>query len=182
MNHKNMETLQQGLDHIRQSPSDSGTLKLIVARPAEDQRLEMEEGTLDVAGGLIGDNWESRGSSKTVDGSALPEAQITLMNTRVLEIICDQESDWKLAGDQLYGDMDLSKDNLPPGTKIFIGETELEVTPEPHTGCEKFSARYGLDALKFISNKEGRSRQMRGIYLKVLKGGTIRKGDQIIKQ
>ena len=181
MKYKDLDTLQKGLEHIKQSPSDQGVLKLIVARPEEDQRVEKEEAALDITRGLIGDNWENRGSSKTEDGGPLLDAQLTLMNTRVLEVICEQISDWKMAGDQLYGDIDLSKQNMPPGTKITIGDAELEVTPEPHTGCEKFSARFGIDALKFISNPEGRSNQMRGIYLKVLKGGTIRKGDSIIK-
>ena len=181
MIHKDMQTLRQGSEYINDAPSDNGVLKMIVARPAEDQRTEMEEAILDIPNGLVGDNWKQRGSSRTDDGSAHPDMQITMMNSRVVEVICQDVSDWKLAGDQLYVDFDLSEANMPAGTRIALGEAELEVTTQPHTGCNKFSDRFGIDALKFISDKAGRASHMRGIYLKVTKNGSIKKGDIVTK-
>jgi hypothetical protein len=181
MIHKNLQTLIDGSEYIKEAPSNQGVLQLIVARPAEDQRKELEQATLDIDQGLVGDNWRNRSSSRTADGSAHPDMQITLMNSRVIELICQQKSDWQMAGDQLYADIDVSQENMPPGTKLAIGESELEVTDQPHTGCKKFSTRFGIDALKFISDKEGKSRQMRGIYLKVIKNGVIKTGDLVTK-
>ena len=179
--YKSTEALEQGFEHIKNAPSDHGKLELIVARPEEDQRLEMEEGRLDEEKGLLGDNWYSRGSSRTKDGSAHPEMQINMMNSRVIDLITENKQQWKLAGDQLYVDFNLHKDNVPPGTQLSIGEAILEVTPEPHTGCKKFSQRFGVEALKFISTKEGRQWQMRGINARVVKSGSIKTGDTIRK-
>ena len=84
---------------------------------------------------------------------------------------------WPLAGDQLYIDLDLSDDNLPAGTRLAIGSAVIEVTAEPHTGCRKFSERFGVDATKFVNSKEGRRLHLRGINAKVVQSGTIRVGD-----
>jgi len=181
MQPKNLETLQNGFDHIKQSPSNHGILKLIVIRPQEDLRQVQEEGILDESQGLMGDNWAARGSTKTEDGSAHPEMQINIMNSRAIDLITQEKDDWKTAGDQLFVDLNLNKDNVPPGTKLAIGDAELEVTPMPHTGCKKFAQRFGTDALKFISSPEGRQWQLRGINARVVKTGSIQKGDQVFK-
>jgi len=181
MEPKDLETLQNGFEHIKRSPTDQGNLELIVIRPEEDQRKELEEGMLDEKQGLIGDNWASRGSSKTTDGSAHPGMQINIMNSRVIELITREKEDWKMAGDQLFVDFNLSKDNVPPGTQISLGGAVLEVTSVPHTGCKKFSQRFGVKALKFISTAEGKQWQLRGINARVVKSGKIKVGEIITK-
>lgn len=181
MQPKNLETLQNGFDHIMQSPSDKGVLRLIVARPEVDRRTELDQGELDETEGLIGDNWAARGSSKTEDGSAHPEMQINIMNSRAIDLITQSKEDWETAGDQLFVDFNLSKNNVPPGTKLAVGDAILEVTSVPHTGCKKFAARFGVDAVKFISSPEGRQWQLRGINARVVKSGSIKIGDQFSK-
>jgi len=59
---------------------------------------------------------------------------------------------WALAGDQLYVDLDLSVEHLPPGARLSIGDAVLEVSEKPHTGCAKFSARFGVDALRLVGS------------------------------
>jgi len=174
-------TIERGFDVVRQSPAIEGSVQLIVIRPEENQREELEEGELDVEKGLLGDNWSTRGSSKTSDGSAHPEMQINIMNSRMVRLISDDKSDWKKAGDQLFIDLDLSKENVPPGTRLAIGEAVLEVTSVPHTGCKKFAERFGQDALRFISTKEGRELQLRGINARVIEGGKVKLGDRVVK-
>jgi hypothetical protein len=58
-------------------------------------------------------------------------------------------------GDQLFIDMDLSKENLPAGTKLSLGTAVIEATASPHTGCKKFVARFGLDAMIFVNSGLG---------------------------
>ena len=99
------------------------------------------------------------------------------MSTRVLAAIEPDRSRWPLAGDQLYLDLDLSAENLPAGTRLTIGSVVLEVTDLPHTGCSQFSARFGADALRWISTPKGRANRMRGMYVRVVTGGTVRVGD-----
>ena len=103
------------------------------------------------------------------------------MNSRVIELITEDKERWPLAGDQLYVDFDLSAANVPPGTQLAIGSTIIEVTDQPHTGCKKFRARFGLDALKFISSAVGNELQMRGVCAKVVQPREIRTGDEVRK-
>jgi hypothetical protein len=179
--HLTMDELAAGLDHVRQSPQDGGVLELIVRRPLTDERELLHEGVLDTAVGLVGDNWQTRGSRHRPDGSANPDAQLTLMNSRAADLVAQSRDRWPLAGDQLYVDFDLSADNIPPGTRLEIGEAVVEVTAQPHTGCQKFVARFGKDAMKFVNSAVGKQLHLRGINTRVVQPGTIRIGDAIIK-
>ena len=181
MKHVTMAELEAGLEDIRQSPTDAGVLALIVRRPQVEAREVLEVGELDLFEGLVGDNWKTRGSSQTADGSAHPDMQLNIMNARVIALLAQKKDRWALAGDQLYMDLDLSAENVPPGTRLSLGEAVIEVTDQPHTGCKKFAARFGLDALKFISSPVGKQLQLRGINAKVIRSGAIRIGDTVKK-
>lgn len=181
MKYLTMEELEAALDHLRDAPKDEGVLQLIVRRPQTNEREVLEEAQLDSAGGLIGDNWVVRGSSKTSDGSAHPEMQINIMNARVTALVAQDPERWALAGDQLYLDMDLSKENLPAGSRIKVGTAVLEVSPLPHTGCQKFVSRFGVDAMKFVNSPVGKELCLRGINAKVIQTGTVRRGDRATK-
>jgi MOSC domain-containing protein YiiM len=128
---------------------------------------------------VVGDTWRVRGSSSTADGSPNPEAQITVMNARAAAAFAGDVERWPLAGDQLYVDLDISEMNLPAGTRVRVGDAEIEVSAKPHTGCAKFSARFGADALRMVSTPTGRSLRLRGMNARVTKSGVIRVGDSI---
>jgi hypothetical protein len=174
--HLIMAELEAGLDEIRRAPRDEGILQLIVRRPRIEEREVLKEGELDLVEGLVGDSWISRSSSRTVDGSAHPDMQLNIMNARVAALVAQDKDRWQLAGDQLYIDMDLSAENLPPGTQLAIGSAVIEVTPPPHTGCKKFLSRFGLDAMKFVNSNIGRELHLRGINARVVQAGVIRVG------
>jgi len=181
VNHLSLAELEAGLDHIRQSPKDDGKVMLIVRRPGEDERESVQSAEIDLQQGLVGDNWKERGSRRTHDGSANIDAQITLMNARVVNLLAQDEERWSLAGDQLYVDMDLSDENLPPGTRLAIGSAVIEVSAVPHTGCDKFAARFGTDATKFVNSKEGKHLHLRGINAQVIQAGIVNVGDVVRK-
>jgi hypothetical protein len=176
VNHLTREELEAGLDHIRQSPKDNGVLELIVCRPAVNERRVLDLAELEIDTGLIGDTWPMRGSSKTADGGPHPEMQINIMNSRAVALVAQQKERWPLAGDQLFLDMDLSKENLPAGSRFSIGTAILEVTAPPHTGCQKFVSRFGLEAMKFVNSEVGRELCLRGINARVVQSGTIEVG------
>lgn len=173
--------LEAGLDHVRRSPRIEGTVELIVARPAIDARELLDEGRLDMGSGLVGDNWYPRGSGSTSDGSPDPDRQLTVMNARTIALIAQDPGRWALAGDQLYVDLDLSVDNLPPGAQLALGSAVIEVSAPPHTGCAKFSGRFGRDALRFVSTPEGRAQRLRGLNARVVQPGVVRRGDIVTK-
>jgi hypothetical protein len=175
------EELEAKLDEIRHSPKDEGVLALIVRRPGTDEREVLQEGELDLVEGLVGDTWKIRGSRHTKDGSSHPEMQLNIMNSRAIALVAQDQDRWQLAGDQLYIDMDLSDANLPPGTRLALGSAVIEVTDQPHTGCRKFQARFGRDALEFVNSPVGRELHLRGINAKVVQPGAIRVGDRVRK-
>jgi MOSC domain-containing protein YiiM len=156
-------------------------VELIARRPAVDEREVLSEGRLDPREGLEGDTWRARGSSRTPDGSANLEAQLTLMNARTAAAIAGDRERWPLAGDQIYVDMDLSLTNLPAGSRVQIGSAVIEFSAEPHTGCAKFSGRFGNDALRFVNSQVGRELRLRGANCRVVVAGTVRPGDAIKK-
>jgi hypothetical protein len=177
MGHLALTTLQSGLADIRSSPVDDGRVELIVRRPDEDQREVLLSGELSIDAGLVGDKW-----SVVVDGRLPnPEAQLTLMNARAAALVAGGADHGGLAGDQLYVDLDLSHENLPPGTRLGVGSAVIEVTAEPHTGCGKFARRFGVDALKFVNSRDGRALNLRGINAKVIVSGIVRQGDTVAK-
>jgi hypothetical protein len=176
-----MPELEAGLEYIRRSPREHGTLKMIVRRPHQDERESIPGGELNRSEGLVGDNWKRRGSKHSPDGSANLYAQITVMNARCIALLAGREERWALAGDQLYVDFDLSEENIPPGTRLAVGAAIIEVSAEPHSGCKKFSARFGVEAMKFVNSPEGRGLHLRGINARVIQAGTIRVGDSVSK-
>jgi MOSC domain-containing protein YiiM len=175
--HLSRERLEAGLGQIRESPHDDGRVVLIVRRPAVGVRDLPAEAVLNPAGGLDGDNWLARGSSRTPDGSADPDKQITVMNARVAELVAGGTERMPLCGDQLYVDLDLSVDNLPAGSLLAVGQVVLRVSEAPHLGCAKFVARFGGEAMRFVNSRLGRQLRLRGMNARIVVPGTVRIGD-----
>ena len=170
--------LDSGLDAVLAAPADAGTLELIVRRPGATGARELVDiGELLPAAGLAGDRWAAVSSS----GKRRPEAQLTIMSVRAAALVAggDDRERWAEAGDQLYVDLDLSQANLPAGSRLAIGEALVEITADPHTGCGKFSRRFGVDALKFVNTKLGRELRLRGVNARVIERGEIRVGDRV---
>jgi hypothetical protein len=176
-----MSELEAGLEEIGRSPKNEGVLEMIVRRPRVGEREILQDGRLDLVEGLVGDSWKVRSSKRTADGTAHPDMQLNLMNSRVVHVLAQDKGRWHLAGDQLYVDLDLSEANLPPGTRLAIGSAVIEVTAEPHTGCSKFVERFGLDAMKFVNARERRDLHLRGLNARVVMPGAIRVGDRLVK-
>lgn len=179
--HLTRAELDAGLDAIRLTPRDEGRLEMIVARPAVNQRTVLETAELDLELGLRGDGWRERGDRSTPDGSADPDAQVTIMNSRAIALIAGTRDRWPLAGDQLFLDLDLSEENLPPGSQLELGAALLEITAAPHLGCRKFSNRYGTDATKFVNSPAGKQLHLRGLNARVVRAGAIQVGDRARK-
>jgi MOSC domain-containing protein YiiM len=168
--HLTRAELEAGLESIRNSPRDEGVVELIVSRPRPNEREVLEHARLDPADGLVGDRWRSRIPLN-------PETQLNVMNARAIALIAQDKARWPLAGDQLFVDLSLADENLPPGSQIEIGDAVIEVSAEPHTGCGKFVERFGVEAMKFVNSPLGRQLHLRGINARVVRAGTVRVGD-----
>jgi MOSC domain-containing protein YiiM len=171
------QDLDAGLDHVLRSRTELGRVEMVVARPAVDERVVLSEGELVIGEGLAGDNYLERG----IDGGGPhPEAQLTLMNSRAVDLVAGGDRDrWQLAGDQLFVDFDLTEQNAPTGTRLAVGSAVIEVSAKPHTGCAKFAARFGMDAARWANSRDGT--RLRGINAVVVEGGVVKPGDSIAK-
>jgi hypothetical protein len=163
--------LESGLPVLRAAPRERGVLEMIVRRPARGEREVLEQGELVAGEGLVGDRW----------ALATPRRgePLTLMSARVIALLAQSRERWPLSGDQLYVDLDLSAEHLPPGTHLEVGGAVIEVSAEPHTGCRKFRERYGLDAVRFVGAAVGKELNLRGIKARVVSSGTVRVGDAV---
>jgi hypothetical protein len=172
--HPSFAEIEAQLPTIRAAPRDSGRVELIVRRPRGDEREILESAHLGTDEGLVGDRWFLKPERKR-------EEQLTLMCTRAIAAVAGTRERWPLAGDQLFVDLDLSAANVPPGTRLAVGTAVVEASTEPHLGCKKFRARYGLDAVRFFGSEVGRALQLRGINATVLEPGEVRLGDLVRK-
>ncbi len=174
MPHRTTAELDAGLASILAAPRIRGTIELIVRRPAERERELLDEAELSTEVGLVGDRWSIPTPTKTPH----PGKQITIMSSRVIELIAGE--DWELAGDNLFVDLDLTEDHLPAGARLGIGDVVLEVTPDPHTGCKKFAERFGADAVAWTKSPANAHLRLRGLHARVITPGTIHRGGMII--
>jgi len=163
--------LERGLRELPPPPTEAGTVALVVARPAVDQRLTPDSGVLTPEGGVEGDRWAKKPRPN-------PKSQVTVMRADVARLFADGQP-LSLFGDNLLVELDLSEANLPAGTRLQVGTALCEVTPEPHTGCGKFAARFGQDARDLTFAEEFRSHRLRGIHLRVVEAGEVRPGDAV---
>lgn len=178
-----------GLDLIRAAPKNDGRLEMIVIRPDIDRRQVLDAADVSPEGGLHGDRWVSDCWMHLPDGSSHPDAQITLMNARVLQRVAGAldaaapgpTHPWALAGDNLIVDMDLSEGNLPTGRCLRLGTAVLRTTAVPHDPCRKFHRRYGGGAIRLLNSDAGQALRMRGIYVRVVRAGRFEIGDRVTK-
>jgi MOSC domain-containing protein YiiM len=145
-------------------------VELICVRRVGGVHETPERVEVTVEGGVEGDRW-ALGERPNL------EAQVTLMNIRVVDLITHDGVALDASGDNFLVDLDLSEDALPVGTRLRIGTAVLEVSAEPHTGCKKFRERFGLDALKWVNDH--RDRRLRGMNCRVLEAGAVAVGDSV---
>ncbi len=169
---KKREDYEQAWQALPERPRERGQVTRVVVRPATNERVLLQTVRVTPEDGLTGDRWGT--------GKRNPENQITLMMEQVVSLVATPSSPPELAGDNLYVTIDLAEDCLPAGTRLQIGSALVEVTPLPHYGCKKFSARFGSEALKWINSRDGKRQRLRGLHVQVIEAGDIAVGSDIL--
>jgi MOSC domain-containing protein YiiM len=179
--HLTEQEITDGLAQVLKSPQNSGVLKAIVIRPGHEERRSLQECRLSPEGGTEGDAWARGCWLQLPDGSPDPDVQICIMNSRMIDLVAGNKARWELAGDNLFVDLDLSRENLPSGQLLSIGDCVIEITEQAHNGCSKFSQRFGAPALKVVNSPAGKQLRLRGVYAKVIEAGVVRLEDLVTK-
>lgn len=172
MPHLDAATLHAALENLPTPPSTVGQVEKVVQRLPGERRACPPVIRLDVKQGVVGDRWSS---------ALLPKksAQVTAMRADVARLF-RQGSDYEILGDNLFISLDTSARNLPPGSRLRVGTARLEVTAKPHRGCDKFAHRVGNDAWAITRAPAWAPWQLRGVHLRVLEGGSVRVGDEVV--
>jgi hypothetical protein len=166
---RSLDDLERMLEAMPPGNRDKGRVALIMTRHEGGRREALDRAVLEPDVGIPGDAWGR-------DADRDNDMQIAVMEKNVAEMIANGQP-LILFGDCLFLDLDLCPANLPPGSRVQVGGAVLEVTPTPHNGCRKFRARFGDGALRFVSKRELRHRNLRGIYMRVATAGEVRAGD-----
>ncbi len=169
--HRPLAELEAGVRDLSAAPKDAGRVALIVARRADGGRETPDRVSVAPEEGVPGDRWGRH-------LRAFPDMQITVMRRDVAELIGNGQP-LTVFGDNLFVDLDISTSNLPAGSRLRVGGAVVEVTSQPHTGCVKFKGRFGQDALRFVSVKQLRDQNLRGVYWKAVEPGEVAVGDPI---
>ena len=152
--HLTRAELEAGLESIRNSPSDEGVGGTDRVAPAPERARGAGTGAA---------RSRPRGWSATAGEPRIacpnPETQLNVMNARVIALIAQDKARWPLAGDQLFVDLDLADENLPPGSRIEIGGAVIEVSAEPHTGMRQVrpAIRRGRDEVRQLAARPAAS-------------------------
>lgn len=172
--HKHLDRtrLEAAIAALPPAPLDEGKVELLVARGAEGERFLPQEVVLTVEGGMPGDRWANEGKDK-------PDHQLATTRADVARVIANGQP-LELHGDNLFLHLDLSPENLPPGSTLRLGEALLRVTPQAHNGCKKWVQRFGLDAMQLNMAASHRAMRVRGIYLQVIEAGRVAVGDRVV--
>ena len=169
--HLDLDALARAFEALPAPPADQGRVRLLVARRADGVRETPSRVELTPEEGMPGDRWARRTRGR-------PEMQLAVIQHDVAELIANGQPP-TILGDNLFVELDLSSENLPAGSRLRVGAATCEVTPEPHDGCRKFRGRVGAAALRWVSDRTRRHRNLRGVYWRVIEPGAVAVGDPI---
>jgi hypothetical protein len=170
--HLSRAALVAAIEALPPAPKDEGALLLMVARGRNGERHLPEAALLTRDGGMPGDRWVS-------DGRYGPTYQLATTRADFARVVANGQP-LELHGDNLFLDLDISSENLPTGSRLRLGEALLEVTPQAHNGCKKWVQRFGLAAMQLNLAPAYRKLHLRGIYLRVIEDGPVKRTDRAI--
>ena len=179
--HATLPECDAALSHIRAAPADAAPVAQLCLRPESGARLFPDHLDLTVADGIAGDRWPADSWLRQADGTADPRIQVSILATRVVDLVWRDRAGTPHPGDPILVDMDLSERNLPIGTRLQAGTAVLEVSDKFNSGCEKWNAWYGNASLRWLNRPELRADRLRGILARVVRDGRVRLGDPLTR-
>lgn len=166
------------LSQVMAAPKDGGLITGLCLRPAPNQRSFPDRVRLTRAEGIPGERWLTMPWLRLPDGRPDPQIQVSILQTRILDLVWRDRESVVHPGDPIIADMDLSEENLPAGTLLRAGTAVLKVSREPNLGCVKWKVRYGAPSLDWI--RAHPELRLRGVLCSVEEDGEVGLGDRIM--
>jgi hypothetical protein len=175
------EDLAAALPGVLAAPRHQGPVRLLCVRPKPNLRTFPKSLTLTRAVGVVGDFEASRPWLVLPDGSPDPRNQVSIMSSRVLDLVWRDGNPRNHPGDNIVCDLDLSHANLPTGTLLQAGTALLRVSDEPNDGCVKWKVRAGKPAYQWTRARDHAPYRLRGLYCSVERDGEVSLDDVIMR-
>lgn len=169
--------LDAALPNVLAAPKTDAPIAMLCLRPGFGERAFPDRITMTRAHGIPGERWSTLPWMKLPDGSPDPRIQISLLPTRVMDLVWQDRKASPHPGDPIVADLDMTEDNLPPGTLIRAGSALLKVSDLPNNGCVKWKVRYGADAMAWITVDPGL--RLRGVLCSVEQDGDVTLSDRL---
>jgi len=173
--------LQAALPDVLAAPKDNAPIEQLCLRPDFGERNFVDEMHLTREFGIPGERWNYAPWLKLENGKADPRIQVSILGTRVLDLVWRDRVNTPHPGDSFMADMDFSEANMPAGTLLNIGSAALRVTDKFNDACVKWKVRYGKDAKDWIVLPENIRHRLRGALCEVVRDGWVKTGDLIQK-
>ena len=174
-----MDVLMAAVPHVTAAPKEVTVAGQMTFRPARNQREHPDQLVLTVAGGIPGERWAKEPWLRLEDGSPDPSIQVSILPSRVHDLVRPDPEAVVHPGDPVIADLDTSEANLPVGSLLEAGTALIRVSAVFNDACVKWKARYGADAMAWVNLPEHRALRLRGILCSIERDGVLREGDQI---
>ncbi len=171
------DELDGALADVMAAPKTDAQIDSLCLRPALNQRQMVDHLHMTRAEGIPGERWASMPWLRLEDGSPHPGIQISILPSRVLDLVWRDREASPHPGDPIVADLDTSEANLPVGTLIQAGTAVLRVSEVPNLGCVKWKVRYGVDALRWVESRP--ELRLRGVLCSVERDGKLTQHDRL---
>lgn len=171
--------LMAALPHIMAAPKTDAPIACLCLRPERNERSFPDRLTLTQAEGIPGERWLNESWLKLPDGAPDPGIQVSILPMRVMDLVWRDRKGTPHPGDPIVADLDCGLDNLPEGSLIQAGTAVLRVSDQFNDGCVKWKARYGADALAFLTAAGHTTLRLRGILCAVEQDGLVTGYDRL---
>jgi hypothetical protein len=173
--------LAAALPDVLAAPRTQGPVRLLCARPEPNARSFSDRLTLTRAAGVVGDLEASRPWLVLDDGRPDPRTQVSIMSSRVLDLVWRDRNPRHHPGDNIVCDLDLSHASLPTGALLQAGTAVLRVSDVANDGCAKWKVRMGRAAYDWTRTHAHADYRLRGLFCSVEQDGELGLEDTILR-
>ncbi|ABN78956.1 hypothetical protein SAMN05421763_103533 [[Luteovulum] sphaeroides subsp. megalophilum] len=175
------EELAAALPHVLAAPKTDAPIASLCWRARFNARSFPDRLLLTRGCGVPGERWRKHPWLTLPDGSPDPRIQVSILPTRVCDLVWRDRTGTPHPGDTIVADLDMSEANLPTGSLLQAGTAVLRVSDVFNDGCVKWKVRYGRAAKDWIVAEGHPPLRLRGVLCSIEQSGVVRLSDRLRK-